>query len=156
MSRFGWRVSRGTTAVPKDPPAPMVLIAERFVPPFETLQWLDLPDDIRAVAPDRPLDAVIVDELGVHCRRTRIAAPPSGMAGNRIEFETMMVAPLGRLWLFVIDAEHAGGAITRGLIQALLQHGRSLGGRRPIGLIWDGPAELSDTESAPSGIAAYD
>jgi hypothetical protein len=156
MSRLGWHASPGAAAAPQAPPTPVALIAERFVPPFEALQWLDLPDDVRTVAPDRPLDAVIVDELGVHCRRARIAAPPPGMVGNRIEFDMMMVAPLARLWLFVIDAEHAGGAITRDLIQALLRHGRSLGGRPPIGLIWDGPAELSDTESAPPDIAAYD
>jgi Phytanoyl-CoA dioxygenase (PhyH) len=150
MSRLGRHVSRGATAAsaPNDPPTPVALIAERFVPPFEALQWLDLPDDVRAVAPDRPLDAVIVDQLGVHCRRTRIAAPPPGMAGNRIVFDMMMVAPLARLWLFVIDAEYAGGEVTPGLIQALLRHGRSLGSRPPIGLIWGGPAELSDTAAS--------
>jgi hypothetical protein len=153
MSRLGWHASPGAAAVPQASPTPVALIAERFEPPFETLQRLDLPDDVRAVAPDRSLDAVIVDELGVHCRRTRIAAPPRGMEGNRIEFDMMMVAPLARLWLFVIDAEYAGGEVTPGLIQALLRHGRSLGGRPPIGLIWDGPAESSATDTTTASLS---
>src|ERR1700723_2591658 len=108
MSRLGRQFLRRAATAPNQTPALVALIAERFVPPFEALTWLDLPDDVRSIAPGRPLDAVVMDEFGVHCRRTRITAPPPGMQGCRIEFDMIMVTPLARLWFFVIDAEHAG------------------------------------------------
>jgi hypothetical protein len=141
ISRLRRHISGGVRAGPKHLHAPAVLIAERFVPPCEALQWLDLPDDVLALAPGRQLDAVVIDEFGAQCRRTRITAPPPGRLGNRIVFDMMLIAPLARLWLFVIDAEHIEAAITPQMVNTLLRHGRSLGGRPPITLIWDAPAD---------------
>lgn len=148
MSRLGRRIFRRAEPAAEPLPAVAVLIAERFVAPFEAIRWLDLPDDVSAVAPDRLLDAVIVDEFGAQTRRARIAPPPFGMVGNRIEFEMLLVVPKSRLWLFVIDTEQADRLLTPSLVDALLRHGRSSGGRPPITLIWDGPIELPRAESA--------
>jgi len=120
------------------PPAadPVVLISERFISPVGPLQRLDLPDDVRNVARGVALDAIIIDEFGRHCRRVRIAPPPPGMAGNRIEFEAIPILPQARLWLFVIEAGYGAGVVTPTLVNTLLEHGRKLGGRPPITLIW--------------------
>ncbi len=131
------RVSRG---VPHVAP-PRVLVAERFVSPVGDLQLLHMPDDVRGVAPGQELDAVVMDELGSHCRRVRIAPPPPDMPGNRIEFEAIRIPPETRLWLFVIDGGHDDGTVTPTLVNNLLKHGRRLERRPPITLIWDrGPA----------------
>ncbi|HVC63090.1 MAG TPA: phytanoyl-CoA dioxygenase family protein [Acetobacteraceae bacterium] len=126
-----------------------MLIAERFVSPIESLQRLDLPDDVTTVAPGRALDAVVMDEFGVHCRRARIGPPPPGMAGNRIGFEPIPVPERTRLWLFVVAADLAGGAVTPDLVESLLRHGRALGGRPPITLIWNDLAENADAVTDP-------
>ena len=144
MPRLGGRFWRDART---EATGPRVLIAERFVPPFEALQWLDLPSDVCTAAPDRPLDAVVIDEFGLHCRRTRISAPPPGMTGNRIEFEMLLVSPKARLWLFIIDAASAGETPMPDLVETLLRHGRSLGGRPPVSLIWDGPIKLPRPEA---------
>jgi SAM-dependent methyltransferase len=141
VSKSAKMFPRGTRAAPEA--RPVVRIAERFVSPVGALQRLDMPDDLRNAAPGRELDAVVLDESGSHSRRVRIAPPPPGMAGSRIEFDPIPVHPQARLWLFVIDAGDSDGTvITPELIATLLLHGRRLEVRPPITLIWD--ADPSD------------
>lgn len=128
---------------------PVVLIAERFVSPFATLRRLDMPDDLCGIAPGSQLDAIIVDEFGNQYRCARITPPPSGRAGNRIEFAPMATNAQARLWLFVIDTRNAGGEVSPALVAALLRHGRKLGGRPPINLIWDDDPAASSEPAAP-------
>jgi len=110
-----------------------------------------MPDDLRSVAPGQELDAVIMDESGSHCRRARIAPPPPGMTGSRIEFATILIPPQARFWLFVIDAVYGDGTITPALIATLMMHGHKLEERPPITLIWDtdpaAPLESAASES---------
>jgi hypothetical protein len=141
----------GRSPVQNVPPthAPFILIAERFVSPFANLTFVDMPDDVRHAAPGKPLDAVIIDESGVLCRRAAVSAPPAGRAGNRLEFATLPIQPGARLWLFVINAEHLAGAVTAGLVDELLQHGQQLRDRPPIVLPFDAPQHEAPTGKAP-------
>jgi SAM-dependent methyltransferase len=142
--------SRGTRPVPEV--QPVVRIAERFVSPVGALQRLDMPDDLRGIAPGQELDAVVMDESGNHCRRARIAPPPSGRAGTRIEFDAIPILPQARLWFFVIEADYGDGTAALALIDILLQHGRKLEQRAPINLIWDAdPVASPDAAAQATG-----
>ncbi|HUB16975.1 MAG TPA: phytanoyl-CoA dioxygenase family protein [Acetobacteraceae bacterium] len=134
ISRLANRLMRGAQSRPD---APLILIAERFVSPFAELDHLDMPDDLRRVAAGGELDAVVVDEFGTYCRRTRLLPPPVGLPGNRIEFPAMPNERGARFWLFVVDATHDDGEVTPRLVECLLTHARRLGGRPPITLLWD-------------------
>jgi hypothetical protein len=142
LTRFANRLLHGSGARFED--APVILIAERFVSPVADLQRVDLPDDMRRIAPETELDALIIDEIGVCCRRTKLAPPPPGMPGNCIEFPPVPIQPGARLWLFVIESCYDGGAITPRLVDVLLTHGRRLGGRPPIILLWDHTAAVPE------------
>lgn len=134
LSRLANRLIRGPVT---QPDVPLILIAERFVSEFPELDRVDMPDDMRRVAPELELDAVILDEFGMCCRRVRLEAPPPMMPGNRIAFAPLPIQRGARLWLFVIDASYDNGAVTPKLVDALLTHARRLGGRPPIILLWD-------------------
>src|SRR5581483_2271539 len=131
--------------------SPLVLIAERFLPPAGELRHVNLPDDVLRVSDGRELDAVVVDAFGAVCRRARLLPPPPGMPGNRIDFAPIPILPGARMWLFVIDGEFDGGAITPRLVDDLLRHGRRLGGRPPIMLLFDSSNEavLEIPDGAP-------
>lgn len=155
-SKLTRMISRSTRTAPEA--RPVVRIAERFVSPVEALRRVDMPDDLRNVAPGQELDAVVMDESGSHCRRVRIAPPPPGRTGSRIEFAAIPILPQAVLWLFVIHAGHDDGTVTPALVNTLLQHGRRLEGRPPINLTWDtDPAApldpaVSDSATLPTEI----
>jgi hypothetical protein len=128
------RRSTGDGGAPAPSAAPGVVIAERFVSPYDTISALLVPGAIAERYPGRDLAAIIMDASGDQTRDGALASAVPGQSHTEIGFAPFAVAPHAPLWLFVLDAADITRFARPELVRLLLLHARPLGSRPPIEL----------------------